>query len=213
MTDPLVLVNLFTLPPHAVNGFVEGWPVSTAQLAHAPGFRGTRLHRAVSPESRYQIVNIARWDSAEQWQAALTGFQPGGERRRQAESGGMKAEPALYRVVSSAPDPLASLVDAADPLVLMNVLTLCAETADAFVRAWPETVAAQTQAPRFRGARLHRAVAPESAYQLVDIAGWASAEQWLAAVAGWPHGDEQHQPTLYRVVSVTPDPLRVLSGT
>ena len=100
MTEPLVLVNLFTLPLQAVDGFVTGWPASTAGLAHAPGFRGTRLHRAVSQASRYQIVNVAQWNSAEDWQAALSGFQPRGERRRQAAGGRLQlaASPVPRRV-------------------------------------------------------------------------------------------------------------------
>jgi hypothetical protein len=35
-----------------------------------PGFRDTRLHRAPSPEGRFQLVNVAHWDSAESYAAA-----------------------------------------------------------------------------------------------------------------------------------------------
>ena len=107
MSEPYILINLFTMPADAVDTFVQGWPASTAPLADAPGFRGTRLHRAVSPEAPHQIVNIARWDSIEQWKAALAGFQPRGERRLQAQAAGILAQPAFYRVAAVAPDPLA----------------------------------------------------------------------------------------------------------
>ena len=216
MSEPLVLVNLFTLPTSAVDTFVEGWPASTAPLAHASGFRGTRLHRAVSPESPYQIVNVARWDSAEAWEAALSGFQTGTERRRQAQAGTFNAEPALYHVVSVTPDPLASHTGGPEPLVLINPFIMTAQDADAFVEAWTANTAAQTQAPGFRGTRLHRALSPDNPRQIVNIAQWDSAEAWEAATAGWRTGGDQDpaggmsrraQPALYRVVSVTPDPL------
>ena len=223
MTEPLVLVNLFTLPLQALDGFVAGWPASTAGLAHAPGFRGTRLHRAVSPDSRYQIVNVAQWNSTEDWQAALSGFQPGGERRRQAEVGGFNSQPALYRVVSDTPDPLGGQAGASEPLTLINVFTLPEGAVDAFVAAWPANIAAQTQASGFRGTRLHRAVWPDAPHQLVNIAQWDSAAAWEAATAGWRSSEEQRgqaddhapraEPALYRVVSVTPDPLALTSST
>ncbi|WP_424952698.1 antibiotic biosynthesis monooxygenase [Deinococcus sp.] len=228
MTEPLVLINLFTLPPQALDPFVAGWPASTAGLAHAPGFRGTRLHRAVSPDSPYQIVNVAQWNSAEDWRAALSGFQPGGERRRQAEAGGFNSEPALYRVVSATPDPLAGQAGdgqtgAGEPLTLINVFTLPEGAVDAFVAAWPANIAAQTHAPGFRGTRLHRAVSPDAPHQLVNIAHWDSAAAWEAATAGWRGSEERRgqadehapraEPALYRVVWVTPDPLAATSST
>lgn len=107
MPEPFVLINLLTMPPEAADAFVQGWPASTAPLADAPGFRGTRLHRAVSPEAPHQLVNIARWDSIEQWHGALAGFRPPDERRRQAQAAGIQVHPAFYRVVSVTPDPLA----------------------------------------------------------------------------------------------------------
>ena len=218
-TPPLVLVNLFTLPAGAVDPFVAGWPASTAGLAHAPGFRGTRLHRAVSPHSRYQIVNVAQWDSAEAWQAALSGFQPGGERRRQAEAGGFSSQPALYRVVSDTPDPRAGQADTSEPLTLINVFTLPAAAVDDFVARWPENIAAHTGAAGFRGTRLHRSLSPDAPHQLVNIAHWDSAADWEAATAGWRGSQDEHaqaggqaphaEPALYRVVSLTPDPVAV----
>ena len=108
MSEPFILINLFTMPPDAADAFVQGWPASTAPLADASGFRGTCLYRAVSPEAPHQIVNIAQWDSIEQWQAALAGFQPQGDRRRQAQTSGIHAQPAFYRVVSVTPDPFAN---------------------------------------------------------------------------------------------------------
>lgn len=107
MSEPLVLVNLFTLPASAVDPFVAGWPASTAGLARAPGFRGTRLHRAVSPEAPYPLVNVARWDSAEPWEAAGSGWRQRGD---QDPAGGVtwRVQPALSRVVSETPDPVAA---------------------------------------------------------------------------------------------------------
>ncbi|MBZ9714843.1 antibiotic biosynthesis monooxygenase family protein [Deinococcus multiflagellatus] len=218
MAEPLVLVNLFTLPTVAVDGFVAGWPASTALLGQAPGFRGTRLHRAVSPRALYPIVNVAHWDSAEQWEAALSGFRPTAERQRQAQTGGFNAEPALYRVGSGVSEPHSAHSGLVEPLTMIHPLTLSAGEADVFEEDWAAHVAAHPQPPGLRSAWLHRAVSPGNPRQIVIIAHWDSAEQWQAGRPLWPPVGGQNptqaapQPTLYRVVAVTPDPLAVRPG-
>jgi hypothetical protein len=39
-------------------------------MAAAPGFWDTRLHQALSPQARFQLVNVAHWDSQADLQAA-----------------------------------------------------------------------------------------------------------------------------------------------
>ena len=101
MTEPLVLINLFAMPPELVDGFVAQWPDSTAAAATANGFRGTKLHRAIDPDAPFPLVNIARWDSVEDWRATVarhfSGFGEG--------PGPVTAQPALYTVVHVTEDP------------------------------------------------------------------------------------------------------------
>lgn len=64
----------------------------------APGFRDVRLHRALLPDARFQLVNVAHWDSAEACAAA--GSNPAvtasvDEARKIAT-----AHPAIYRVAA-----------------------------------------------------------------------------------------------------------------
>ena len=39
-------------------------------MSTKPGFLDTRLHRALSPQTRFQLVNVAHWESREAMQAA-----------------------------------------------------------------------------------------------------------------------------------------------
>lgn len=102
MTEPLVLINLFSLPPEEVDGFVAAWESNIAPASQAPGFRGTRLHRAIDPNAPFPIVNIARWDSVEDWEATIREHfaPPSGSGQRAP-----RARPALYTVVHVTPDP------------------------------------------------------------------------------------------------------------
>jgi heme oxygenase (mycobilin-producing) len=61
--QPITLINIFELPPEKVGQFLTGWRVRADIMATAPGFRDSRLHRAVSPQTRFQLVNVAHWDS------------------------------------------------------------------------------------------------------------------------------------------------------
>ena len=111
MSEPLVLINLFSMPAELVDDFVGGWEASIAAAKDAPGFRGTRLHRSVDPDSPYPVVNIARWESVEDWQAAFDTYFSSPRRRDDSEPadggrwGAISAHPALYSVVHVTPDP------------------------------------------------------------------------------------------------------------
>ncbi len=64
MSDaPVTLINVFEVPAEDVDAFIERWQVRANIMSAQPGFRDSRLHRALSSESRFQIVNIAHWDS------------------------------------------------------------------------------------------------------------------------------------------------------
>lgn len=45
---------------HAVNGYMSG----------KPGYISNRMHRALSPDSLYQFINVPVWESAELFYAA-----------------------------------------------------------------------------------------------------------------------------------------------
>ncbi len=118
-TEPLVLINLFSMPPEMVERFIAGWEANIATATAAPGFRGTRLHRSLDPDADYPVVNIARWDSIEAWQRTVDqhfstprsglGAAPGESRP--------VAHPNLYTVVHVTPDPVPPPAPFNDPLI------------------------------------------------------------------------------------------------
>ena len=91
----LTLINLFTVPEDEAPAFLERFRATAERLAGIDGFEGTDLHRnAGIGDQTYRFVNIARWASAEAWQAALPQIMAGG-----GMGGGVVPKAALYESV------------------------------------------------------------------------------------------------------------------
>ncbi|MFD3746208.1 antibiotic biosynthesis monooxygenase family protein [Nocardia sp. NPDC058633] len=99
MTDQgVTFINVIEVSADDIDGFVAQWRERAAHMRTAPGFRDVRLHRALLPDSRFQLVNVAHWDSAEACGAA--GLNPpvvaSVDQARQVA----RANSALYEVVA-----------------------------------------------------------------------------------------------------------------
>jgi heme oxygenase (mycobilin-producing) len=100
--DPITLINVFEVPAERVDAFVDQWRVRAELMAAAPGFRDARLHRAVSAEARFQLVNVAHWDSEDDMKAALGNdeFRRRVHALQEEPETRFAAAPAVYEVVA-----------------------------------------------------------------------------------------------------------------
>ena len=92
--ENVVLINVFEVQPGTEEA-VRYWEAARDFLSRQPGYVSTRLHRALRPDARFQLVNVAEWASAEAFQAAA---------RMQRELAaapppGLRFTPGLYRVI------------------------------------------------------------------------------------------------------------------
>ncbi len=94
----VVLINPFEVPVGQEEEFLKRWREAAEYLRHAPGFASTRLHESLDPQARFRFVNVAEWESAQHFQAAMRteGFQQIARKMPFASS------PALYRVIVAA---------------------------------------------------------------------------------------------------------------
>jgi quinol monooxygenase YgiN len=91
----LTLVNLFTVPPEDEEAFVARFRATAERCAGVAGFEGTELHRNTGVgDPAYRFVNIATWESAAAWQAALPQILAGA-----SMPGGVIPKAALYESV------------------------------------------------------------------------------------------------------------------
>lgn len=98
--SPVTLINLFEVPTDHVDVFIARWRERAALMRTKPGFLDTRLHRALSPQTRFQLVNVAHWESREALQAATadTEFQARISAATADPQVPISANPALYQV-------------------------------------------------------------------------------------------------------------------
>ena len=97
-TAETVLINVFEIPPGQEKAVLDAWEKARSFLAKEPGYVSTELHQSLTPDARFQLINIAKWESPEAFKRAT-------ERLRNAaifpEIDGLSFYPALYRVVHS----------------------------------------------------------------------------------------------------------------
>jgi heme-degrading monooxygenase HmoA len=62
-TGPITLINVFEIDSRDVELFLREWQERAQFMGRQPGFRSLRLHRALNPDSRFQLINVAEWDS------------------------------------------------------------------------------------------------------------------------------------------------------
>ena len=90
-----VLINPFEVPEDVDDErFLEGWGQAADYMRSRPGFVGSRLHRAVSPNPRFRFVNVAEWASPQDFQAAVTSPE-----FRAMATNTPPTSPALYEVM------------------------------------------------------------------------------------------------------------------
>jgi heme-degrading monooxygenase HmoA len=92
-----VFINCFEVPPGRDEAFLVLWAEIDDYMCDKRGFRWRRLHRSLGPDARLRYVNVAGWDSAEQFEDA----HDEEFRRMQSKPGWAEfpALPALYDVV------------------------------------------------------------------------------------------------------------------
>lgn len=96
----ITFINVFEIPAEQVDAFIESWVERAGIMSTYPGFRDTRLHRALSPDGRFQLINVAHWDSPEEYAAAHADSEFQVRIRAVAQDQRVVPNPQLYRVVA-----------------------------------------------------------------------------------------------------------------
>jgi len=93
-----VLINVFEVPAEQREATIAAWEEARDFLAEQPGYIDTALHRSLSPDDRFQLVNIAQWESPEAFKAATRAMKDAGVFTAPE---GVVPNPALYTVIRS----------------------------------------------------------------------------------------------------------------
>lgn len=98
----ITLINVFEMPSEHVDALVDGWRERAALMSTKPGFLDTRLHRTLTLQARFQLVNVAHWESREAFEAATADaeFQERIGAATADPQAPISANPGLYEVVA-----------------------------------------------------------------------------------------------------------------
>ncbi|SOD63317.1 Antibiotic biosynthesis monooxygenase [Streptomyces zhaozhouensis] len=179
MTDNgSTLIDVWELPEERIDESVARWRERVGLIRTAPGFRDARLHRRLSPESPFGLVNVAHWDSVEARDEALA--HPAFTASAATTSGYATVYGGWYDVAAEFTAP-GDGSGAGPEVTFVNAFELPGERVDAFLPLWRDHAEPLTRAPGFRDGRLHRAVAPDARFPLVLVAHWDDVDSWRAA--------------------------------
>ena len=67
-----VLINVFEVPDGRDEEFLAGWEEGKRFMERQPGYVSTALHRSLDPQARFRYINVAVWESADDFRAALS---------------------------------------------------------------------------------------------------------------------------------------------
>ena len=92
----VILINAFEVPSDQQEAVIAAWEDARDFLSTQPGYVDTALHSAVTPDARFELVNIARWESPEAFMAATQAMRASGVF---VPPQGTVANPALYTII------------------------------------------------------------------------------------------------------------------
>lgn len=180
--EGVVLVNAFEVPPDRDRDFVKQWERARDFLEKRDGYLDTALHRSIAPDAEFRFVNVARWRSPADFQAAI------GARDFPGRQMPYTGHPSLYQVIAeddapAGPDPAGPGGREPDGAVLLiNLFEVPPPDDEDFLSSWEQARRFMRARPGYLGTRLHRSLAPDAYFRFVNIAAWPSAEAFQAAV-------------------------------
>jgi heme-degrading monooxygenase HmoA len=93
----VTLINPFEVPEGREQEALKDWEAAAVYMRKQPGFISTNLHQAVSPGAKFHFINVAKWESAEAFQAAVTSAEFQTLTKSTVEN--FPHYPALYEVI------------------------------------------------------------------------------------------------------------------
>ena len=169
---PLILINAFEVPASGDEQFVTHWMRARDALSSKAGYVDTKLHRSLAPGARFRFINIGRW-------ASLQAFQDGTRDAGVSAKGfPFQAHPGLYEVIASTE----RLTAPRTSVTLINPFEVPAGQDDKFIAGWERANDHLSQRPGYLATSLHRSIGPDPDFRFVNVAHWASAEAFTAAI-------------------------------
>ncbi|NQX86586.1 MAG: antibiotic biosynthesis monooxygenase [Flavobacteriaceae bacterium] len=95
-SNHIVLINPFEVPEGKLEASIEYWEACRDFLKGQPGYVSTKLHQSIKANAKFELINIAVWESPKVFSEAT--------QKMIKELGvppveGLKPNPSLYKIV------------------------------------------------------------------------------------------------------------------
>ncbi len=97
-SNPVTLINAFVVPDGKQEEAIRFWERAAEFMRLQPGYISTALHMAILPDAKYQLINIAKWESAQAFKKASSALRLQSDLKPVA---GLVPNPSLYTVIRS----------------------------------------------------------------------------------------------------------------
>lgn len=100
MSEPVTLINAFTVPPDEHERFLHRWKDNARIMACQPGLVRARMYRSLIGDAPLNFVNVAEWDSPEHLDRAQATPEFRGSIQRLLDDPGLHVtpRPVVYQV-------------------------------------------------------------------------------------------------------------------
>ncbi|MGW4246138.1 antibiotic biosynthesis monooxygenase family protein [Nocardia sp. NPDC004722] len=173
----ITLIDALELPEERIGQSIADWRERVALIQTAAGFQDARLHRRLSPDSRLGLVAVAHWDSLEAHDKALADH---GLTTSAINLPSATVHSGQYSIAAEFHSTTGNSAEGPG-ITFVNAFEIPADRIDDFVPNWLDRAQHMSNTPGFRTNRLHRALAPATHFQLINIAQWDSPEAWTTA--------------------------------
>ncbi len=95
----VVLINPFTVPESKSEQTIIFWETARDYLQQQPGYISTNLHQTITPNSDFEFVNVAIWESDSAFKNATSNMKAHFAKEGIVAPEGVVNNPALYRVI------------------------------------------------------------------------------------------------------------------
>ena len=95
--DSIILINPFEVPKGKLEESVIYWEACRDFLKQQPGYISTKLHQSIKDDTKFELINVAVWESAKAFTEAS---QKMAKELVVKPPEGLKANPSLYNIIS-----------------------------------------------------------------------------------------------------------------
>ncbi len=185
--EPFTSISLFEVTQQDADQFVADWNKRSAVVGQMPGFVTATLYKSILPDHKYQLVDVAQWQSYNAWVDAHNSSTYPSQQNSNAIQGFYR--PAVSYVHLQAEEivpgqppkgtPLRIIKDPAitnpgSPFVFINLMEMAQNDIEPFISDWKVRSQLTRKLVGAMGATLYKTMLPDSRYQIVNISQYQS---------------------------------------